>query len=86
MIVVPNDDTVAPFSTSQFQPPSESCSPRSRSTSGVMSTPKYEPVATTLPLMHGSTSPSKKPFCAHGFCQGEPSPQVTRSRTRPMAR
>ncbi len=49
----------APFSTSQFQPPSGSCSPRSRSTSSVISTPKYEPVETTFPLMHGSTSPSK---------------------------
>ena len=66
LIVVPNDDTVAPFSTSQFQPPSGSCSPRSRSTSGVMSTPKYAPVATTLPLMHGSTSPSKNRLSAHG--------------------
>ena len=28
LIVVPNDDTVAPFSTSQFQPPSDSCSPK----------------------------------------------------------
>ena len=63
---MPNDDTVAPFSTSQFQPPSASCSPRSRSTSGAMSTPKYAPVATTLPLMHGSTSPSKNGFLAHG--------------------
>ena len=32
--MVPNDETVAPFSTSQFQPPSASCSPSSRSTSG----------------------------------------------------
>jgi len=40
LIVVPNDDTVAPFSTSQFQQPSSSCSARRRSTSGVMSTPK----------------------------------------------
>ena len=28
LIVVPNEDTVAPFSTSQFQPPSGSCSPK----------------------------------------------------------
>ena len=40
LIVVSKDETVAPFSTSQFQPPSGSCSPSSRSTSGVMSTPK----------------------------------------------
>jgi len=31
-----------------------------------MSTPKYEPVATTLPLMHGSTSPAKNGLLAHG--------------------
>ncbi len=31
-----------------------------------MSTPKYAPVATTLPLMHGSTSPSKNRLSAHG--------------------
>jgi hypothetical protein len=85
LIVVPNDPTVAPRSTSQFQPPSSSCSPSRRSTSGVMSTPKYEPVATTLPLMHGSTSPSKKPASAHGGSHHAPSPQVTRSRTRPIA-
>ena len=65
-MVVPNDDTVAPFSTSQFQPPSSSCSPRSRSTRGVMSTPKYAPLATVLPLMHGSTSPAKNGLSAHG--------------------
>ncbi len=85
LIVVPNDDTVAPFSTSQFQPPSGSCSPRSRSTSGVMSTPKYAPVETTLPLMHGSTSPSKKRLSAHGVSNAG-SRQMTRSLTRPTAR
>jgi hypothetical protein len=31
-----------------------------------MSTPKYAPVETTLPLMHGSTSPSKNPLAAQG--------------------
>ena len=84
-MLVPNDDTVEPFSTSQFQPPSGSCSPRSRSTSGVMSIPKYAPVETTLPLMHGSTSPSKNPLSFHGGFHQAPSPQVTWSRTRPIA-
>ena len=66
-MVVPNDDTVdRPSAASQFQPPSGSCSPRSRSTSGRMSSPKYAPIATVRPLMHGSTSPSKKrwPACS----------------------
>ena len=31
-----------------------------------MSTPKYAPVETTLPLMHGSTSPSKNRLSAQG--------------------
>ena len=35
-----------------------------------MSTPKYAPVATTLPLMHGSTSPSKKRLSAQGVPPG----------------
>ncbi len=85
LIVVPNDDTVAPFSTSQFQPPSGSCSPSSRSTSGATSTPKYEPVATTLPLMHGSTSPSKKRLSAHGVSNSG-SRQITCSCTSAIAR
>src|SRR5713226_6911612 len=45
---------------SQFQPPSSSCSLRSRSTSRPLASPKYAPQATTHPLIQGSTSPSKK--------------------------
>jgi hypothetical protein len=40
-----------------------------------MSTPKYEPVETTLPLMHGSTSPSKYRLSAHGGFHQAPSPR-----------
>ncbi len=50
-----------------------------------MSTPKYAPVATMLPLMHGSTSPSKNRLSAHGVSKSG-SRQVTCSRTRPTAR
>ena len=39
-IVVWNDDTFAPYSAQQFQPPSPSCSPRSRSTIASTSWPK----------------------------------------------
>ena len=59
LIVVSNEDRTDPFSASQFQPPSSSRSPRIRSTIGATSTPKYAPVSIVLPLMHGSTSPSK---------------------------
>ena len=45
-----------------------------------MSTPKYAPVATTLPLMHGSTSPSKNRLSAHGVSNSG-TRQVTCSRT-----
>src|SRR5262245_4609948 len=44
----------------QFQPPSSNCSLRSRSTNRSLAWPKYAPQARTLPLIHGSTSPSKK--------------------------
>src|SRR5262245_26356297 len=44
---------------SQFQPPSSNCSLRSRSTKRSLASPKYAPQARTLPLMQGSTSPSK---------------------------
>src|SRR5712692_1091396 len=58
-IVVWNDERVEPRSASQFHPPSLSCSLRSRSTTPFTSWPKYEPIATAFPLMHGSTSPEK---------------------------
>src|SRR6267378_5970294 len=64
---------------SQFQPPSSSCSLRSRSTSRSLASPKYAPQARTLPLIQGSTSPSKK---GESLCWG---PQVLLSRTRPIA-
>ena len=59
LMVVWNDDRTEPCSASQFHPPSSSCSPRRRSTMPSTSWPKYTPRATVLPLMHGSTSPSK---------------------------
>jgi hypothetical protein len=40
LIVVSNEERTDPFSASQFQPPSASRSPRTRSTIGVTSTPK----------------------------------------------
>src|SRR5262245_50680601 len=78
-IVVWNEERTEPRSASQFHPPSASCSLSSRSTSRSLRSPKYAPRATTRPLMHGSTSPSKK---------GEfpnPGPQVTLRRTRSIA-
>src|SRR5437867_21506 len=63
---------------SQFQPPSSSCSPRSRSTSRSLASPKYAPQARTLPLIQGSTSPSKNgEWPWYG-------PQSLLSRTRPI--
>ena len=49
-----------------------------------MSTPKYEPVAMTFPLMQGSTSPSKNRLFAHGLSKSG-SRHVTFSRTSAMA-
>ena len=60
LIVVSKEPRVEPFSCSQFQPPSAICSVSSRSTMPWTSSPNQAPMATTLPLMHGSTSPSKK--------------------------
>ena len=51
-----------------------------------MSSPKYAPVASVLPLMHGSTSPSKKRLPSQAVSSGAPPAQVTCSRTRAMAR
>src|SRR5690349_16258950 len=59
LIVVSKEDRTDPLSASQFQPPSASCSGRIRSTTAATSTPKYAPVSIVLPLMQGSTSPSK---------------------------
>src|SRR4051794_1360167 len=78
-IVVWNAERTEPRSASQFQPPSASCSLRSRSTSRSLRSPKYAPSATTRPLMHGSTSPSKKGESPNS------GPQVTLSRTRSIA-
>ena len=78
-MVVWNDERSEPRSASQFHPPSASCSLSRRSTRRSLRTPKYEPSATTRPLIHGSTSPSKKgEFPNSG-------PQVTRERTRSIA-
>ena len=59
LMVVSNEPRVEPLSCSQFQPPSAICSVSSRSTMPCTSWPKYAPIATARPLMHGSTSPSK---------------------------
>src|SRR5262249_53884606 len=45
---------------SQFQPPSSSCSRRSRRASASFGSLKYAPTARILPLMQGSVSPSTK--------------------------
>src|SRR5438034_7251023 len=58
-IVELNDDRLL-GGASQFHPPSSNCSRRSRSTRGSLASPKYAPQARTLPLIQGSTSPSKK--------------------------
>src|SRR5262245_58656392 len=58
-IVELNEDRLL-CGASQFQPPSSSCSLRSRSTSRSLASPKYAPQARTLPLIQGSASPSKK--------------------------
>src|ERR1700726_4318600 len=44
---------------SQFQPPSSSCSPKSRLASASFGFLKYEPMPRILPLMQGSVSPSR---------------------------
>src|SRR5262249_21227911 len=63
----------------QFQPPSSSCSRRRRSASPSRGSPKYAPVTTTLPLIQGSTPPSKQGEAPNSGLQ------VQGSRTRPMA-
>ena len=77
-IVVWNDDRLL-GGAAQFQPPSANCSWRSRSTSRSLASPKYAPEARTLPLIQGSTSPSKKGESPNS------GPQVQLSRTRPIA-
>jgi hypothetical protein len=59
LIVVSKEDRTDPFPASQFQPPSASRPMRIRSTIAPTSTPKYAPASIVLPLMQGSTSPSK---------------------------
>ncbi len=57
-IVVWNDEREL-AGASQFQPPSLSCSPTRRRARRSDGRPKNAPSASTPPLMHGSTSPSK---------------------------
>ena len=54
-----SDETVAPYSAQQFQPPSGSCPARIVATALSTSWPKYAPAVTTTPLMQGSVSPLK---------------------------
>src|SRR5439155_19994238 len=58
-IVELNDDRLL-GGASQFQPPSSSCSWRSRPTTRSLDSPKYAPQARTLPSILGSTSRPKK--------------------------
>ena len=78
LIVVSAEDRTDPFSASQFQPPSVSRSVRIRPTMAPTSTPKYAPVSIVLPLMQGSTSPSKYP-CPGVF----PAPVLRHQPDRP---
>ena len=50
------------FVASQFQPPSSSCSPTKRRIRVSLGRRKYAPDASAPPLIHGSSSPSKKVF------------------------
>ena len=80
-IVVWNDDAVL-FGASQFQPPSSSCSLSRRSARLSVGWPKYAPIASTPPLMQGSTSPSKKGLAAELLVPPEACFEARRPPTR----